>query len=284
MRIEIALLSLWLGAASTVQAQGFLSADDPFALDDANPEAKLPTREQSEQRPLQFGYLLMDLEERATLARGRGDYARALSYHRATARLLPERASSHRALCVDYATLNDRAHALAACRMALGSSGATTADAAQLVQLVVTHPGGIDAAELQDARATVDHLAQQESTLTAALELRCELELKANNSAELRSCSRELSARAPDSPRALAFAWHVAMNEGDLPRARELVQRAKQVGAPADAIARMELVTASTSEPTSGFSLSGLPTRLLFAVGAALLLAVALARRFVRTA
>jgi tetratricopeptide (TPR) repeat protein len=286
MRIEIALLSIWLGAASTVQAQGFLPADDPFAIDDANPEAKLPTPEQSAQRPLQFGYLLMDLEERAALARGRGDYAKALAYHRAAAKLVPERASSHRALCVDYAALNDRTEALSACRRALGSSGTTVADATQLVQLVMSRPGGMDASELEDARATVAHLAQQESTLTAALELRCELSLKAGDTADLRVCSRELSARTPESPRAIAFAWHVAMQEGDLARARELVGRAKRVAAPADAVASMDRATSAAaveSAPADGLSLTGLPMRLFLAVAVALLLVVALARRFTRT-
>lgn len=286
----IATLSVLLGVASSVEAQPksqatLLAADDPFAIDHADPESKLPTVEESNRRPLQFGYLLMDLEESAVAARKAGDYERALKHHRALLKLVPERAMAYRAVCADYASLNRHDLAFAACRDALGHEGATVDDAAQLVLLAAKRPGGVDAKELEDARATIAHLAEQDATLTAALELECDLDVQIHDQTGLRECSKKLSARTPNSPRALAFAWRVAMDDRDYPRAREIVKQASK-NTPAGAVDAMTSAIDAAEKGSESNTLhvgsSSLPSSWLLATGAVLLVLIALARRLTR--
>jgi hypothetical protein len=61
-----------------------------FPIDDANPEAGVPTQVQANERPLDFGYYLQDLNERAERAVKRGDTDAAVRYYRAMAKAVPD--------------------------------------------------------------------------------------------------------------------------------------------------------------------------------------------------
>lgn len=287
------VVAVWFGLVEVALAQQapmaeLLPKDDPFAVDEHDPEANLPSVEESNRRPLQFGYLLMELEDRATAARKRGDVESSVRFHRALTKLVPDRAVGFGLLCADYQTLGRREEALAACRNALGRSGAKTDDSARLVRLVAGRKDLVDPTELADAQAAIEHLLQTESTAVVGHELQCELSMAMDDGAGLARCTKELHRLAPNAARTIAFSWHLAARKNDLAGARALVQKAKQKQLPAEAVANMERATEALATEPAEVELTESSSNawwlwLVTAIGAAALIGVTLARRLMRS-
>lgn len=214
-----------------------------FRIDDSDPEAHLPSAEEQQKRPLEVGYMLMDLDERAELAKKRGDYRQALKYHRAGQKLMPDRAVSHALMCEDYERLGMRREAVESCGTALGLPGAKPEHFVRFVHLVASRPGELDPAELKDARAAIAHVKQQKATALVGAELQCELAVRAKDVNALEQCTEELNRAAPLTPRAVSFSWALAVERGDLMGARTLLAKAKAAGVDTQAVAKMERAT-----------------------------------------
>lgn len=284
----LALMSQSAGAQPEPSAtQEQLPLSKHFRIDDADPEASLPSDEQRAKYPVEVGYLLMDLDARADLARKRGDHAAAVRYHRAGLDLMPDRAVSFFLVCEDYEQLGERRKALEACGSALALPGAKLDHFVRFVHLVTSTEGELDAAEVEDAERAIAHVKQQKGAELAGFELQCELSVRTKDVAALEECSEALLASAPDAPRALTFAWALAMEQQDYERARSLLAKAKEGGISDEAHSKM-LLALDAARPADGSdgSLSRLfagPRRWwLLGSSVAVLLGLALARLLVR--
>jgi predicted Zn-dependent protease len=125
--------------------------------------------------PLEFGYLLMELTDRATRALETGDFPRAVRYFEAVVVAAPERSVGYAKLCQSYAGMNDRARALDACRKSLGAEGVQVADYSRFVALLLKDQKQLGAAELAEMDAIFTHLREEKVDSLAMYELECEV-------------------------------------------------------------------------------------------------------------
>jgi hypothetical protein len=266
-----------------------------FKVDDTDPEAHLPSEEERVKRPLDVGYLLMDLDERAEASRTSGNWNAALKYHRAGAALMPDRAISFALVCQDYEKLSMRKEALEACGTALSLPGAKLEHFVRFVQLVTTRPGEPDATEVTDALLAIEHVKKQPGGRLAGFELQCELSVRTHDKAALRECSQEIARAAPGTPRAISFAWALAMEDRDFARAESVLAEAAKGAIDKQALAKMERALAQAKDPqTAADALPGEPddassaglshpmVRWLIGLIALLLLGLGIGRRLVR--
>lgn len=219
-----------------------------FVIDDNDPEAHLPTEEEAAKSPLEWGYLLMALDERAQIASERGDWNATLKYHRAAAKLVPDRAVSFGMLCKDYEMVGKRDEAVLACAKATTLPGTKVDYFVRFVHLVANRPGGVKDAEVEDALAAVEHLKSDKNTALTGFELECELSLQTRDESALERCSKELSKRAPKAPRTAMFGWALAIQQRKFERAHKLIDTAKRNGASTEVIAKMETATRAAAE------------------------------------
>jgi tetratricopeptide (TPR) repeat protein len=217
--------------------------NEKYVVNDQDPENHLPPMDEMQKNPMEWGYLLMTFDERAQIAIARNDWAQALKYHRAAAKMVPDRAVSFALVCKDYEMLGKREEALEACGEAVALPGARLEYFTSFVHLVANRKGGVDKGEAKDALEAIAHLKATESTKLAAYELQCDLGLQMRDDALLDECSRELLMRAPKEPRPTTFAWALALQRGDTELATKLIDDARRKGASQSTLTRMEKAT-----------------------------------------
>jgi hypothetical protein len=146
-----------------------------FVLNDADPEASVPPAVQRNANPLQFGYFLQDLLDRAAAATKQGDTAAAIRYQRAIAKAVPERALAFSRLCALYESTGQRQAAIKACRGAVDRAGVVVDDYVRYVRLLLGSSGALAQADAEEVRAVVAHLRSQPGTGGTAGELQRQL-------------------------------------------------------------------------------------------------------------
>jgi len=213
-------------------------------IDEEHPERSVPTPEQALRRPLEMGYLMMDLIARAEAASQRGDHAGAVKYYQAIAKAVPERAVAWSKICRAYKELGEIDLALDACKQALGRGGVTAEDHAMYVRLRLARAQRPSDAEIEELDAVVTHLEQELGVelpaKTTIAQLRCEIGLRLEDAARLRGCVEVFRALLPHDPRTYTYAWALAVEEHDFARAEQIVEDAKQAGLPRSATQEME--------------------------------------------
>ena len=230
-------------AASPLAAQDGLTSH--FAIDDADPEASVPTAQQALQAPLQMGYWTMLVAERGDAAMKKGEHAVAARYFRALVKAVPDRSVGYARLCSAYRAASDFANALTSCKAALGTAGVTLEDHARFVRLLLDERGELAREEVADADAVIAHAAQAlprdaKARAIAIAQLRCELGLRLEDASRLQACTRALGTLAPKDPLTLAFRWSLALLERDFAQAERLLDAAREAKLPAEALAGME--------------------------------------------
>lgn len=247
------LQTLWIAAAllCVVPHARAVDLETRFPIDDANPEGSVPTQQEAMKAPLQMGYWVMLISERAEGAEARNDFAAAVKYYRALAKAVPDRATAYGKMCKAYEALDDRERAIASCKAALAKGGAALEDATRLSHLLLAKPSALDATEKADVEAVIAHLEsgqgvadqtedEKHNARLAGGTLRCELALKTNDAAMLGACVAQLKTLAPKDPRTFAFGFaHALMNE-DTNAAASVIEKARAAAVPAPAISAME--------------------------------------------
>ena len=262
-------------AAPEGSAPGAGQLSTRFKIDPANPEASIPSARDRDRNPLEFGYLLQDLLERAEDARKARDWSSVIRYYRAVAKAVPENAKGWSKLCEAYEIANDRERAIIACRYAIDRPAAELQDYARYVHLILLRPDPLSPEARQELTKVLDHLDTQPEIKAAASHLRCEVAVRLADVAQLQTCTQSLAAVAPDDPKTVVFQWTLATMKGEKQRAQDLLVRARAVGVAREGVARMEAVTLGGS---------GLSMRRKATIGAtaAALLAAGLAVAFTR--
>ncbi len=211
-----------------------------WPISDSDPESSVPSEEQRNKDPLQFGYWLQDALVKGDIAWKKKDYASAVKYYRAVAKAVPDRAIAFRKMCDAYEALGDRDKAVASCLSAIAVEGVKYSDYARYVRLVLAKPTGLTKSE-EDALATVlNGLKTDEKAHPLVDQLECEVGTRTANLAELEECTAGLLAKAPGDPGLLRFQFALALRKGDLAEARRLADQAKQAGEASEGIQGMD--------------------------------------------
>lgn len=241
LRIVCLLLTVAVGGAARVSAQSALTEQEEaaaegrltskFAINDADPVSSVPTPNEAMQQPIEMGYHIMMLSEKADDATKRGDHVAAARYWLALAKAGPDRAMPESKACQSFLAAGDFKSAIDACRRALGKQGVTVKDNLQYVQLVLEYKAAsLTPEDIADVDAIADHVKQQipktEGPVVAA-RIRCELATKLSDAARLQACVKELNTLAPNDPQTFIYAWSLTMQQGKLDKAEDMLQKSK---------------------------------------------------------
>jgi tetratricopeptide (TPR) repeat protein len=245
-----------------------------FAINDANPEASVPSVEARNAAPLEMATFIMELGERADRAQKRGDHAAAARYYTALVMSVPDRAQGYAKLCRAHEAAGDRPNALKACARALRLPGVTLADFSEYAQLVLSERGEISPDRIKDLDALLAHLQTQVPGSLLPAQLRCDIGVRLLDVARLTQCTTELRQSAPNDPKTLSYEWTLALRQKDYTSATLVVERAKQSTMRPDAVEVMERVTRDLASPwTRMFQFLRSKAGLAIGAGALLLLA-----------
>ena len=215
-----------------------------FPIDDADPVKTVPSAQEALQQPLQMGYHIMLLSEKAEAASQRGDHREAANFWRALATAVPDRSLSFSRMCQSYEAAGDYENALEACRTALGKLGVTVEDNLRYARLLIDHkPGGLSASDVEDVEAIGAHIQAQlnnDEGAAAAARIACMLGTYQSSASRLQRCTAQLAKLAPKDPDTLVFTWSLALLQGDLAKAEATLSAAKSAQLPAATLRSMQ--------------------------------------------
>jgi hypothetical protein len=242
-------LAAWLAANSAAADAAAAKPSDlttKFAIDDADPEAHVPDAREALAAPLQMGYWVMLVSDRAQAASERGDLAAAARYYRAIAKAVPDRAVGFSRACQTYRELGDLGNAARYCRDALNKQGATAQDYAAYVDAMLAKPTPPSGSELAELDAAIGHLASQlaGSGATAAdkafaAQLGCQVAVRLQDATRLQRCTAQLEQLAPRDPKTLGFRFAHALLMQRHDDAANLLEQARALGMPDSGLALM---------------------------------------------
>ncbi|HLK88998.1 MAG TPA: hypothetical protein VKZ18_03835 [Polyangia bacterium] len=214
-----------------------------FQINDLDPESSVPSEEERNAQPLEFGYFLQDLASKASNAGKSGNHAAEALYDRALTKAAPDSAFGPRELCKAEEAGDDLHAAVVACRTVLTRSGSNSADYIRFVGLVLRTPGPLSTDERRELEAVISHLSHGAQLGAVPTMLRCDVALRFNDYPALEACTAELARKAPDDPKTVSFQWALAIEKGDRSAAEGLMDRARARGVSADNVARMQHAT-----------------------------------------
>jgi tetratricopeptide (TPR) repeat protein len=223
-----------------------------FTIDPKNPESSVPTEREKDADPLEFGYFLQDLLDRAEAA---GNYKQldvVVAYYRAVAKAVPDVAKGWSKLCEAYENVHMRDKAIRACRYAIERQGSEVGDFQRFVRLEIAKEGPLDPTESAEVAKVLEHLSKTPSLAVTVQRLTCDVAVHDGDVKSLESCSKKLSELQPKDPATLVYRWSLAMKKGEYGEAKRLLAAAKALSIPPESVQRME-------EVTSGLRFAGWP-------------------------
>jgi hypothetical protein len=234
-----------------------------FQVDDQDPESSIPDPSEFKKDPLNFGYLIMDLADRADFAIKKSkDYASAIKYYKALIKVVPDRAIGYAKVCEVYEMAGDRASAIPWCRTALVKDGARPEEYERFVGLLL-RGGGPSEVEQKEVEAVIEGLRRSKVNAGSAADIECRLAVRLSDVGRLERCTKELATLAPQETNNIGYQWSLAILKRDQAGARQLIEKARQAGLEVDGLERM---TRASQRAT-------LKRNLSFALAAVLLLA-----------
>jgi tetratricopeptide (TPR) repeat protein len=231
--------------ASTVLLQILLGASPvaAFQMDDAHPEASVPTPTQQLANPLAFADLLTDLGARAEAATARRDHAAAARYYAALAKAVPGRTYAFAKLCDALEASGQREQAIAACRTALTRQGTTAGDYTHFVELLLAKDAPLTQDERRQVEVALGALESEPRAELIATRVRCNVAVHEHDHPSLEACTAKLVAVAPDDSSTIGFEWALALERHDQSAAERLAKRATAAGLDRSVVASLERAT-----------------------------------------
>jgi hypothetical protein len=218
-----------------------------FQVNDQDPLKDIPTPEQRNASPLEFGYYLQDLVARAETSYLHKDWAKAARYYEALARIVPDRAIVFSRLCEVYADLGRADIGVANCNAAVHREGALVADHLRLVSLSLQLPK-LSPKDVANVDASLAHLrshalpagAPPQGNLALQIELlACRLGVHLRDSKRLDACAASLKKLDADERLLVPFEWSAALINHDEAGASAVLERARALHFPPDSLAAM---------------------------------------------
>jgi hypothetical protein len=244
-----------------------------WPIDDEHPEKGIPSEEERNADPMQFGYWLQDLTWKAEAWSKRGDHAAAARHYKVLTLVVPERAVGFVKTCEEYEAAGERDQAVEMCGQALLRDGLTVKDYEHFVHLVLGQPRPLTDKEKAALSQVLGHMREDPAGRDVVDDLECQVGVRDADVAQLKECTAGLQARAPGDARTVTYLWALALTEGKPSEARALLEQAKAAG-----VAPQELARMSDTTEVSAWRRRGRIA--LFVVGlAALLAAIVIAGR-----
>ena len=245
-------------------------------IDDADPSAAVPAPAQQMKNPVQFGYLLMDLSDRADRAYTAKDFDRAARYYKAIIKAAPQKSVGYSKVCLSYMGMNDLEKAREFCHEALFHEGVAPLDFLRFLHLLLDTKKQFGPDEVAQADDVFSHLKEQKIDAQEVYQLQCDVALRVSDAKRMEECTKALAARWPDDPKTITYQWSFAVYKKDFATAEKLVQHAKTSAMPPEGVAKMEAATRAAQHRAR-------PKYLFLAVGAlALVLVGAMALRVLK--
>jgi hypothetical protein len=230
----------------------------PIAFDYDHPEANIPTQEEANANPLEFGYYLMELARSADQAEDAKDWEKALKVYRAMSIASPKRGVGPRKACALLISLKRTLEAEAPCRAVLVREDSTLADFSRWLRIVVREAEKMSPDVLAYAHEAIEHLRKQPGGELTALQAACELAVHERTPLSAATCVPRLLELAPDEVTTLIFAWQAAVEAGQEDEANAFLERIRAKGVPQDAIDKlMNSAAASREDAESAASCLG---------------------------
>jgi tetratricopeptide (TPR) repeat protein len=214
-----------------------------WAIDDKDPSASVPSVAQRDADPLEYGYHLMDLTDKAEAAMRRGDQAAAAKFYAALAKAVPDVSIAYAKMCDAYDAMGDRDKAVQSCTAALGKQGVRIGDYTHYARLVLAKPTRLGQEEIDDLDAVVEHLKNDQAARPAAFEIECSLGVRLGDKRRLDECAPSLAALAPDDTKTLFYQWSLALMQHDYAAASAFLEHAKKSPMPREDVSKMEDAT-----------------------------------------
>jgi tetratricopeptide (TPR) repeat protein len=218
-----------------------------WKIDDKDPLKSVPTPEQRDGDPLNFGYHLMDLSDKAEEASARGDFAQASKYWEATVLAVPDAAVGYRKTCMTAEQAKDMNRALRYCRAALARDGVRLEDYQRYASILLSKPTPLDPEQMTDLLEIAKHVRGIEGGAALADTLECEHAVRSNDMKRLEQCVGKLRKAAPDDARTITYQWALALGRDQFDEARRQIERARKSGMKPEGIQAMERSTAERS-------------------------------------
>lgn len=213
-----------------------------FPINHDDPESMIPSIEERNKDPLNFGYFLQDLNTEALKAEREGDYNKSVKYWRAAAKAVPDEAVAFGKVCRAYQKLGEREQAIDFCSKALNLNGTTEEDYLRYGELVTQNPLALSQLEIQDLDAVVGHLRSEHEDGPAAV-VECRLGVKIEDKVRLQRCTQVLAKLSPNDPRSMTFMWSYALLRKDYSEAKRLVAAMQKASMPGPALAQVKAAT-----------------------------------------
>ncbi len=210
-----------------------------WPVDRRDPDGSIPTPQQRDANPLEYGYFLMDVSDLAEGALKRGNHLEAIKYYKTLTKAVPERAVSYRKVCISYQALGDWQSALTYCAVALTRAGTLVEDFERYARITLDMKPTFTAQDGEQLDAVASHLRSQFPKATLADEIVCETGLKLQDNKRMKQCTDSLAASAPKSARTLTYQWAFALQRGDTRAAHQIIDSARQLGVPTAAVQNM---------------------------------------------
>lgn len=218
-----------------------------FIINDADPESAVPSPQEAIKAPLQMGYWVMLVSDRAQAAENRHDFTAAIKYYRAIAKAAPDRAVAFSKMCLAYEAAGDWKSAVSACEISLQKEGVTIEDHQHFVRLLMKKPEPLTAAEIKEADGVIAHLQDelarmptsgpdapaadlQQARRFIVERIKCEVAARLSDRKRLESCVSAMRAQAPKEASTTAFAFALALVSHDYDEAEQLIAGAKSIG------------------------------------------------------
>ena len=227
------------------------TADDgslsKWPVNDSDPKQSLPTPAQRDANPLEFGYHMMDLADRADRAKAKGDYGAVGKYYEAMSIAVPDRAIGYRKSCEGYEKAGNLEKALQMCRGALGAQGLEIKDYLHFAQLLLAKSEPLTPADVEDLSAIGEHLKAEAGGMAAALQVQCNLAQRLDDVQRLEECARSVAKETPNDPKLAVYQWGVAMKREDYGQARSILADARKSAIATPGIDVMDRMTQEQS-------------------------------------
>ncbi|MET0790993.1 MAG: hypothetical protein ABW061_05685 [Polyangiaceae bacterium] len=220
-----------------------------WPINDADPKQSLPTSEQRDKNPMEFGYHMMDLADKADIAKRKGDFAAVAKYYEAMAVAVPDRAIGYRRSCEAYEQVGNTEKALQMCRGALGADGLEVDDYLHFSKLLLAKPGALEPTDVEDLSQIATHLKAEQGAMAAGLKVQCDLAQRLDDAKRLEECATAVAKETPDDPKLVIYQWGVAMKQEDYARARQLIATARKSSLLPAGIEAMQRMTDEQSAP-----------------------------------